>query len=360
MVDFDRTPWKNIHADLALYRFTGGLLRPTCSQHLVLMLHGPMTSHRTWDRMGDTLWMHGMDAVFAVDIADIQMGGSLRNATHHLREIVYWLLQQHDPDARIILIGHSTGGVLARRLLLKTPELAEKIDFLFSLGSPHTRTHFSYQVYVPHAEDNPNDSDSSSSIVVTPDIPRHTFMVNIFGNGVGQRFDGTVHGVYLPDAVNVVFPLRHNELKSHLRVVDEVLAVLRGERYRMQLFLQSLHMRTADSDNIVGPFYFEVNGMRTPFNGIFQSEVDQHYQFDDTSTPLATLAYAADRVALATTVIRLKDQSRTRSVRRRMFAKLFNSLDDNASALHEMQDNEGSKIALRVHTQRMPRVLEDA
>src|SRR5262245_29703602 len=88
MLEFDRSPWINIHPDLSLYRYQGAVGRPLKAHTPVLMLHGPMTSHRTWDTLGDFLWRHGFDDIFAVDIADVQMGGSLRNALAHLGEVV--------------------------------------------------------------------------------------------------------------------------------------------------------------------------------------------------------------------------------------------------------------------------------
>jgi hypothetical protein len=284
------------------------------------------------------------------------MGASLRNAIAQLREVVDWIIGQYQAGTRMVLIGHSTGGVLARRYLLKT-DGANPILYLFSLGSPHTRTHFSYQVFVP-SEDltQENGALASMRMVRTPEVPRETFVVNIFGNAVGPDFDGTVHGVLLPEAVNVTLPLTHSELKNDDRVMQEIAACLRGERYRMQLFLESLHMHTQDGDGMVGPFYFEINGMRSPFDGIFKAEVDHLYTFDENSTPLATLAYPMEQ-RLVSTVFRLKDSSRARPVRRRLFAKLLDSLSDDELSVHELQDNEGSRIALRVHSQQMPALL---
>jgi len=356
MVNFDRSPWKNIHADLSLYRYEREDSRQVLSQAPVLMLHGPMTSHRTWDTMGDFLWQQGMSELYAVDIPDVQLGMSLRSATEHLRLVIEWILAQH-PNAQLSLIGHSTGGVLARRYLRKTKDTSH-ICYLFSLASPHTRTRFSYKIYVPPEEDAQETRQSTigSNLLEPSEFSPTTFIINIFGNAVGPYFDGTVHGILLPEAVNMVLPLRHAQLKQDPTVFDEVLACLRGERYRMQLYLQSMFMRTPDEDGMVGPFYFEVNGMRSPFDGIFKAEADHHYTFEENSPPLATLSYLTDQT-LATTVFRLKDVSRARAVRRRLFAKLLDSLGNDETAIHEMQDNEGSRITLRVRTERMPVIL---
>lgn len=361
MLEFDRSPWINIHPDLSLYRYQGAAGRPVKAVTPVLMLHGPMTSHRTWDVLGDFLWRNGFGNIYAVDIADVQMGASLRNALAHLGDVVRWLLAQYGEAADLILIGHSTGGVLARRYVLRAEE-GERVKFLFSLGSPHSRTHFSYQVYVPPEEDLSDTrqgvSGTGSSMVITPQIPKDTFLINIFGNAVGPAFDGVVHGVFLPDAINIELPLAHAELKYDPRVMAEMLAYLRGERFRIQLYLHSLYMRTPDQDHMVGPFYFEVNGMRSPADGIFEAVADHHYTFDENSTPLATLAYPVGQ-ALASTVFRLKDLSRARPIRRRLFAKLLDSLGEDEVAIHEMQDNEGSLITVRVRTQHMPTLLRD-
>ena len=356
MVTHDPSPWDNVQADFSIFQYRHVTQRPVATQIPVLLLHGPMTSHRTWDTLGSFLSNQGFSHVYAPDIDLVQMGASLRPALAQLREVIAWILAQHDPGTRMVMIGHSTGGVLARRYLLKL-EGENPILYLFSLGSPHTRTHFSYQVFVPSEELASQNGSLEPRVVRTPEVPRETFVVNIFGNAVGPDFDGTVHGVILPEAVNITLPLSHVELKHDDRVMDEILACVRGERYRMQLFLKSLHMHTPDEDGMVGPFYFEINGMRSPFDGIFQAEAEHLYTFDDNSTPLATLAYPMEQ-RLVSTVFRLKDLSRVRPVRRRLFAKLLDSLSDDELSVHELQDNEGSKIALRVHSQQMPALIK--
>jgi hypothetical protein len=116
-------------------------------------------------------------------------------------------------------------------------------------------------------------------------------------------------------------------------------------------------MKTPDDNGMVGPFCFEINRMRSPYTGSFQALPDHPYHFEEDSTPIATLSYGVDQ-SLASTLFRLKDMSsRTRQVRRRLFTKLLDSLVDNEIAVHEMQDNEGSKIIVRVHTRRMPTLL---
>ncbi|HLA45072.1 MAG TPA: alpha/beta fold hydrolase, partial [Aggregatilineales bacterium] len=278
MVEFDRSPWESINTDLSLYRYLGDPNRAKNVCCPVLMLHGPMTSHRTWDVMGSFLAEVGIHDIYAADITDVQMGASLRGATDFLRQAVDWILGQYTPDVRLMLIGHSTGGVLARRYLLKTPDVS-RISYVFTLGSPHPRTHFSYTVYVPPEEDIRETPHflPGSSLVQTPDIPQDTFIINILGNAAGPYFDGTINGVFLPEAVNLVMPLQHAQLKYDDRVKSEILSCLKGERFRMQIFLESLYMRTPDQDGIVGPFYFEVNGMRTPYDGILQAVAEHHY-----------------------------------------------------------------------------------
>ncbi|MFP4322325.1 MAG: esterase/lipase family protein [Anaerolineales bacterium] len=359
MFEITENAWHVVRGELALYRYAGPHTAPAHAQAPIVMLHGPMTSHRTWDVMAAYLWENGFGALYAIDIPDIQNGGSLRNATKHLLKVMYFLLEEHRLTRDFVLIGHSTGGVLARRFLFKHPEIAPHIAYLFTLASPHTRTHFSYRVYVPPETENTEKVGTGSSSVVTPDIPHNTFILNFFGNAVGPFFDGTVRGVFLPEAANQMLLLQHADFKQASIVLEEILACLYGKRYRMQIFLHSLYMKTPDQGELVGPFYFEINGIRTPFDGIFQAVAEHEYLFDESSTPLATLSYPPGN-ALVSTVFRLKDQSKARPVRRRLFAKLLVSLADDENTLHEMQDNEGSKITVRIHTQAMPCLVNDA
>lgn len=358
MVDFDRTPWFKLNANLSLYRYGYGQHPHPRSTLPILMLHGPMTSHRTWDTMATALWEQGFADVYAVDLADGLLSGSSHQSLEYLREVVATILDHYPPHTKMVLIGHSTGGVLARRFLFKS-QFADRVLYLFSLASPHHRTNFTHTVYVPPEEDfnATRPTPSGVKVVKTPHIPQDTFVVNFFGNAVGPDFDGTVRGVYLPEAVNVVLPLNHTSFKQHESVIQEMIACMRGERYRVQVYLQTLHMRHPDQEGIVGPFCFEINGLRSPFDGIFQAEADHAYHFDEQNTPLAALSFPKGQ-ALAGLIFRLKDLSRARSVRRRLFAKLLVSLGNDVTAVHEMQDNEGSKIILRVHSQRMPQLID--
>lgn len=355
---FDKSPWKNIYPDLSLYRYEE-LEQTRHSTHIpIVMLHGPMTSHRTWDALGKFLWQNGFNNLYAVDIADVQMGALPSNTLTYLDAVVQFILEDREPNSPIILIGHSTGGVLARRYLHRT-EMRRRILYLFSLASPHYQTSFSHTVYVPPENDLTGETApaSKSSVVRTPNIPQGTFLVNIFGNVMGPGFDGIVRGVHLPEAVNIVMPLGHSQLKSDERVMREILACLRGERYRVQLFLQRLYMKMPEFQNVVGPFYFEIDGVRSPLDGIFQAEAEHEYTFDENNTPLGTVYYPLGQT-LASVVFRLKDKSKSRQGKRRLFAKLLVSLgEDDESVVHEMPDNQGSQITLRVRTQRMPNVL---
>lgn len=344
MLDFDRSPWIKIEDDLSLFRYSS---RPTRRVSVpILLLHGPMTSHRTWDTLATYLSVNGLDTIYATDIDE---GALQKENLSFLNDVVEWLLEQH--QQQLVLIGHSTGGVLARRYLHRGNHSSE-IIYLFSLASPHQQTYFSHIVYVPSEEPIP-----ATSYVRTPDIPQKTFMINIFGSKIRADFDGTIRGVYLPEAVNYSVNVGHSEIKHHGSVMAEILACLRGERYRVQLHLDSLTMKTADVDGRVGPFYFEVEGSRSPFDGVFQAVVDHHYQFDDNNTPLFTLAYPTTQTACSL-VFRLKDKSRVRPVRRRLFTRILVALDEQKTVIHEMQDSEGSKIALRICCERMPALVE--
>lgn len=350
MLDFDRSPWLKIEEDLSLFRYAQHSLAQTGSQVPILMLHGPMTSHRTWDTLATYLSVNGFDHIYAVDIDDSN-SALQKESLHFLDAVIGWLVEHHPSEQHFVLIGHSTGGVLARRYLHRGV-YSSKIIYLFSLASPHQQTHFSHIVYVP-----PEETASTMSYVRTPDIPQKTLLINIFGSKLYAGFDGTIRGVYLPEAVNYPVALGHSEIKYNGGVMAEILACLRGERYRLQLYLDSLFMKTTDLDGRAGPFYFEVEGMRSPFDGVFQAVVDHYYHFDENNTPLFTLAYPVTQTS-CTLVFRLKDRSRVRPVRRRLFVKILVALEDQKTVFHEMRDSEGSKITLRICCQRMPALVE--
>gem|GEM_PF-4846672 len=357
MTSIERTLWEPINPSLSLYHYKGSTRALSKSSVPILLIHGPMTSHRTWDNLAHQLHMSGCSNILAVDIADIQTGTSVRSATRFLQTVVAYILDNVGDTKKVVLIGHSTGGLLVRRYLLKTLD-ASHVVLAFTLGTPHTRTDFPHQVFLPPDDETQQIIQGTTTVVRTPYIPSETFLINIFGNGAGKQFDGTVKGVYLPEAVNLEVPLQHTMLKYDRLVVQEILAWLQGLRYRMRFYLQSLEMKTPDTeDGMVGPFCFDVNGMQSPYRGSFLAAAEHPYTFERTNTPLATLGHPQQKKTYISTELRLKDFSRTRSVRRRLMVRLLNSLDDNTTTLHEMQDSEGSQIALRLHIQKMPVLL---
>jgi hypothetical protein len=308
------------------------------------MLHGPMTSHRTWDMMATFLHANGFCDLYAVDMPNVQVDDpTLAYIGRTLERIV----QDYPVETPLALMGHSTGGVLARRYLYQN-QLPNPILYVFTLASPHQQTYFSHKVFVP--------PEAEINYVQTPDIPRNTYIINVFGDKLGNNFDGSVRGVYLPEAVNLTFPIGHSELKRHRDVMAAILSFLKGQHFHIQLFLESLLMRGTDGDHRSGAFYFEVDGMRTPFDGVFQAVSDQYYFFDESSTPLSTLAFPITERS-RNLVFRLKDRSRNRVVRRRLFGHIRVALSDQSDVRHLMQDSEGSEIVVRIRCQQMPSLM---
>jgi pimeloyl-ACP methyl ester carboxylesterase len=389
--------WKLVYPQLKLFRYIGIDQHMTKPCQPVLMLHGTLANHRTWEAMAGYFWNYGIDGLYALDMPEVQSGEPLHSTLDQLMQAIHVILDEQHPEAEtLILIGHGAGGIVAYRYWQAFEEEA-RVSFLFSLAAPHNMTTFPLlrEEMIRSAVRGGNPEDMRSTQSPPVDFSKikalqgetSAVLVNIIGNqvepnfdavvrglesspqddgiimqGVGTAFDGIVRGLNLPEAVNWMVPLHpplsHKDMNKDTRIAHAILSCLRGEYYRVTLKLVAIRLLGEDGGGLCGPIAFEINGSRMPADSVFHGLVNRLYVFEENVPPICTLSYPLDAMS-GTIILHLKDLSNQRGRRRRMYTRVHLPLREADHTTHTMQDSEGSDFLWRIDCQRMPVVLED-
>ena len=355
--------WQAINPELKLYSYQepGQVAE---DGNPVLMIHSVMADHASWRPLAHQLAVAGMQDIYAIDIPEICNGSTYwASALIQLHEAIEFLLANHPENDNIILTAFGVGGTLAYEYWQAWGDEA-RLAYLILIATPHAHTMFPDLTEKTIHGTGADDTDQNYQTYTNPvDFNRigashrgQTIVINIYGTGVGLDFDGVVRSLWLPEAVNRIFPLRHRELKKDERVTHFILECLRGNRYQVQLKLVGLQMRRADEDDHSGPVSFDVEGVRTPPDTVFKPMTDRLYLFEETVPPICTLSYPVSSVSAMLT-LHLRDLSQTGNRRRRMYLRLHTPLIDGHSTAHTMQDSEGSDFLWRVVCKKMPTSL---
>lgn len=329
----------------------------------ILMLHSTLASYESWTHLAGYLCEAGASDVYAVDITEFQgETPDPQMALSFLREVIVLILNNKPDYEQLVLIGYGAGGTLAYRYWQTWVE-DKTLAYLFTIATPHSSTSF------PLLEEHSFNPSRQTELETTDPIDFNrisavqerssTVVINMFGNAVGADYDGVVRGLRLPEAVNFVFPLRHDRMNKDQRVADMIVACLRGERFIVRLKLVGLQMRRDDGDGRSGPIVFDIEGERMPSDVVFQPITDRMYLFEEAVPPLCTVSYPIEAVS-ANITLHLRDLSTMSGRRRRMYIRLHMPLIHGDSTAHTMQDSEGSDFLWRIVCKQMPTVLGEA
>ncbi|MCI0711592.1 MAG: hypothetical protein L0154_15665 [Chloroflexi bacterium] len=355
--------WELVHSELNLYFYTCSVHHGAEKSMPILMLHSTLASHESWSQMAAYLCEAGASEIYAVDITEFQVESPNAKLTlSYLREVIFFILQNYPSYEQMGLVGYGAGGTLAYRYWQTWAE-DKTLAYLFTIASPHSSTSF------PLLEEQSFNASRNTGLETTDPIDYNrisavqerssTIVINMFGDAVGVDFDGVVRGLRLPEAVNFVFPLRHEQMNKDPRVVDILVECLRGERFMVKLKLVGMQMRRDDGDGRSGPVVFDVEGDRMPSDVVFQPITDRMYLFEEAVPPLCTLSYPIEDVS-ANITLHLRDMSTMSGRRRRMYIRLHIPLIHGDSTAHTMQDSEGSDLLWRIVCKQMPTVLGEA
>jgi len=123
-----RQPWANAAPRL--------LAAATTDAHVpVLLVHGYLCNHRVWDDMVPELRDAGHD-VLAIDLEPLFV--SIDQYVHAIEAGVQQLLQ-HSGQSRVVLVGHSMGGLAIRAWMRQFGDA--RVARVLTLGTPHAGTH---------------------------------------------------------------------------------------------------------------------------------------------------------------------------------------------------------------------------
>jgi triacylglycerol lipase len=91
---------------------------------------------RYFDGIAEVLRQHG----FVVDEPDVNFAGSLRERAADLRRRLERVVGTLGAAGKVHVIGHSMGGLDARKVIADDPELAKRVSCLTTVGTPHHGT----------------------------------------------------------------------------------------------------------------------------------------------------------------------------------------------------------------------------
>ncbi|MBN1963914.1 MAG: hypothetical protein JW910_04675 [Anaerolineae bacterium] len=340
--------WHRLEAASTLYRYQphlGAVSAP--AGHVPVLLVHPLPPE-TGSALAAMFYADGLTELYTHQVRGVDDA-----AADELARVVEVLLAAHPGQVRVVLVGCAAGGTLARRYLLQGG--FSRTAYLFTLGSAHRYSPLIClrdSVVEPYA--------------VPVDLPElcgtsfdGTVIVNLYSETMRQDPDEPGFGMLLPEAINVGVPLPQEALCRHAATYRVLRQHLAGQYWLVAVRLQGLTMRGPASDDRTGPFCFEVNGQRVPFDGVFSVPVDEPFAFDPAMTPLGTLTFPLTQWGRAADIdFRLKDLAPRRGPRRKLLTSLHVALGPDTVSEHVLQDSQGSEIRIQVRCDRPPSLIE--
>ena len=292
----------------------------------------------------------GFTEIYAYPVTDVSNEAALE-----LADSVEQLMAMYHPhQARLILVGCARGGMLGRRYVMLGGY--ERVAFLFTMGSSHR---YSQLAYLRGTIFEPRDGADEPPPVAAPALDK-TIQVNIYSELSAEGADRVGYGAHLPDAANMALPVGAEALCRDVLTYHAMRQYLQGALWVVTVRLQSLEMQGPPQETITGPFCFEVNGWRAPFDGVFRVPTGQRFEFDPARTLLGTIIFPLTQMGRAVDIdFRLKDLSPPSGRRRKLFTSLHTPLREGVVSEHRLQDSLGSEVGIQVCCNRPLPLLKD-
>lgn len=342
--------WKRLDDRQSLYRYEpywqGGPADPAAMPVVFLQPLPPETG----TPLAEMFRADGLVAIYAVSVTDIDA-----RATQALDKAISYLLRTYHPQHdQVILVGCASGGTLGYRYVIHGGY--RQAAYLFMIGSHPAQSQLAAlpKDVFEQREAQPVDQQAAAP------LPGHTVLVNLYGNRAGARFRPEQVFTAMPDAVNVELTLEEEALCRHQAVYGVIRQYLSSQIVLVSVGLQRLTMRgAAGANSHTGPFCFEVNGLRVPFDGVFRVAVESQHEFDPAQTLLGTLAFPYSKAGHAVNIgFRLKDLAPPTDQRRKLFTSLHTPLRHGLISEHALQDSFGSLVGIQVRCERPLPVLD--
>jgi len=342
--------WRRLDDAQAFYRYQpymGESEIGTASPPVVFLNPLPVETNNP---LAELFWADGFLALYsyATPTDDDETARRLGQDINQL------LATQHPAEERVILVGCAGGGLLGRRYVMLGGSL--RVAYLFTLGSAHN---FSQLAYLGESIFEPYEVVERVRALAPSNLD-HTVQVNIYSELLAASPEAMGQGVHLPDAVNVALPIGHEALCRDELTYRVMHQYLLGEQWLVTVRLQSLNMHGDGEDASTGPFCFEVNGLRAPFDGAFRVPLDRRFTFEPARTLLGTLTFPLTAAGRAVDIdFRLKDLSPQRGQRRKLLTSLHTPLRAGVLSEHLLQDSLGSEVGIQVRCDRPQPILEN-
>lgn len=343
--------WKRLGERQALYRYEP-YWQPAAPDPAAIpvVLLQPLPPE-TGTPLAEKFRADGLAALYAIQVTDTDEA-----AVQMLDSTLAGLLKTHHPRSQaVVLVGCASGGMLGYRYVRQGG--SARVSFLFTIGSQHRSSQLTALGQVLF------EGRAGQPMLHTEVAPTagNTVIVNLHSERTAARLGPENQPAYLEDAANESLPLEEEALCRDRAAYAAMRRYLAGDLLLVSVCLKSLTMRGSVGDNgQTGPFCFEVNGHRAPFDGAFRVPVETAYTFDPARAQLGTLTFPATAGGKAVTFdFRLKDLSSVPGQpRRKLLTSLHTSLRDGLVAEHTLQDSLGSVVGIQVRCMRPPALLE--
>jgi hypothetical protein len=342
--------WKRLAADQDFYRYQQHLGDSPANPGAVPVIFLQPLPPELATAMAEMFWADGFNDIYVYMVKAIDNEAALI-----LGEAIEWLMHAYHPEQqRIVLVGSFTGGLLARRYVAFGGY--ERVAYLFTLGSQH---HYSQLAYLRGSIFESREGAEEPPPVAAPALD-DTVQVNIYSELAVASSERVNQFIHLPDAVNISLPLGEEALCRDRLTYQAMRGYLQGSLWLITVRLKSLEMRGGvEANTRTGPFCFEVNGWRAPFDGVLRVPLEKRYEFDPARTLLGTLMFPLTAAGRAVDIdFRLKDLSPRTQQRRKLLTSLHTPLHQDLVSEHVLQDSLGSEVGIQVRCDRPRPVLE--
>ncbi len=263
--------WIKLSSDVEMYRYSSGedidLRHDKVEKNLrfkpILLVNGYQSNHLTWNFFAQRLWDIGFRSIFALELNDYSQDE--KDYFKLFENAIAYILSSLKIFQKIILIGHSMGGILSRYYIKQKEKIGanHRISMLITLGTPQygfpkLSNYFDTllkHIFEPEAVDVLSQDKGIYPIINTVIDPKDYLKLTIINaQGSLKRLaggDGIFKPEPVPEMINIVEPRNHFRInKSHL-VFNDLYTFLSHNAFIYKILLTSIDFSETDS---IDPF----------------------------------------------------------------------------------------------------------
>ncbi len=258
--------WALINPDLNLWRYYDAVpnieyKRDDLSRFRPLLLvHGYMSNHTTWNWMVNQLWKDGFRIIFAFEMPDYKKG--FEHNMKFLARVVDYILEIEPVFNEIDILGHSMGGAITKHFI-KLYQDSSKVRLFIGLGPPLTGVFKLWKTLASfdYAYQTGNDFTDTDGLlaqineIITDEALYRLTQVNFYGSL--RRFlgsDGFFKNKPVSDMINIQVSVPHYSLNKDEKVYSIIKPYLLRQNwfYKIRLlFIQNTESGDTGSEIII-------------------------------------------------------------------------------------------------------------